>query len=402
MPLMLFFHGYSADSEWATERFFLDMLNKYNYVVMALNGRQDDLGFPYWLGSSRFQGIFGQEVLENGTVKVNVGFKGGHLNLTSEQQRMMTEENPDIEYVRRVINYALDVYNIDPTRIYVMGTALGGDFVNMLACNMSDILAGIITNHGYGFYEEDAWAYCKPTHPIHVLMIEAKDNGIIDESLQDFFPNVYVPFWTHHNKCNETELPTKISKTVKTTISPEVFMDTDVYSIMGCQNGGSLTYWNNMGPHYMRKSRTYFPISLVMYLAYLSRKDDLPPTQDAQDALDWLAAEAAGGDTEHAQDGYKYQGYDVNQRQPSAQPRSSSSGSGGKRKTAINWVVNEYMLGYVAVSVVVLAACFFCVYRQVQEVPKEEESAPLSGVEVCLKECELRNYEAFQNAYPGA
>jgi cephalosporin-C deacetylase-like acetyl esterase len=40
MPLILFFHGYSADSQYATEHFHLDALNLHNYVVMALNGRQ--------------------------------------------------------------------------------------------------------------------------------------------------------------------------------------------------------------------------------------------------------------------------------------------------------------------------------------------------------------------------
>jgi hypothetical protein len=41
MPLVLFFHGYSADSAWATERYFLDHLVANNsYVVIGLNGRQ--------------------------------------------------------------------------------------------------------------------------------------------------------------------------------------------------------------------------------------------------------------------------------------------------------------------------------------------------------------------------
>ena len=45
---------------------------------------------------------------------------------------MMINDNPDIEYVRKVIDYATMVYDIDPTRIFAMGTALGGDFVNMV------------------------------------------------------------------------------------------------------------------------------------------------------------------------------------------------------------------------------------------------------------------------------
>ena len=45
---------------------------------------------------------------------------------------MLSHDNVDIEYVRKVIEYARDAFNVDNTRIYAMGTALGGDFVNMV------------------------------------------------------------------------------------------------------------------------------------------------------------------------------------------------------------------------------------------------------------------------------
>jgi poly(3-hydroxybutyrate) depolymerase len=45
---------------------------------------------------------------------------------------MLTQDNPDIDHVRSVLAYAMKHYNVDPTRIYALGTALGGDFVNMV------------------------------------------------------------------------------------------------------------------------------------------------------------------------------------------------------------------------------------------------------------------------------
>jgi hypothetical protein len=49
-----------------------------------------------------------------------------------ELKHMLSRDNPDIEYVRKVIQYATDTYNIDTSRIFAVGTALGGDFVNMV------------------------------------------------------------------------------------------------------------------------------------------------------------------------------------------------------------------------------------------------------------------------------
>ena len=45
-PLILLFHGYSTDSTWATERYFLqNLVANDRYIVISLNGRQ--VGFSY-------------------------------------------------------------------------------------------------------------------------------------------------------------------------------------------------------------------------------------------------------------------------------------------------------------------------------------------------------------------
>jgi hypothetical protein len=38
------------------------------------------------------------------------------------------------------------------------------------------------------------------------------------------------------------------------------------------------------------------------------------------------------------------------------------------KKTAINWVIKEYVLGYITISLVVLGSCFFCVYQKVGKI----------------------------------
>ena len=41
----------------------------------------------------------------------------------------------------------------------------------------------------------------------------------------------------------------QVTKTIKTMLFSDLFMDTDVFSVTQCDRGGSLTYWHNMGKH---------------------------------------------------------------------------------------------------------------------------------------------------------
>jgi hypothetical protein len=79
---------------------------------------------------------------------------------------------------------------------------------------MSDVFAGIVSDRGYGFYESRAgWdSFCTPTHPVHILMIDSKNNtnnldvnlnvnlDAEDGAAQGLRKDVYVPFWANHNR----------------------------------------------------------------------------------------------------------------------------------------------------------------------------------------------------------
>eukprot|EP00976_Prorocentrum_cordatum_P083946 1185440-Prorocentrum_minimum.AAC.3 len=79
---------------------------------------------------------------------------------------------------------------------------------------MSDRITALISFEGYG-YTRNFSAYCKPTHPVHVLHIynetydeyksKTKLNNIEDDT------DTYIDFWARHNNCSKTTIPSNPS-----------------------------------------------------------------------------------------------------------------------------------------------------------------------------------------------
>jgi polyhydroxybutyrate depolymerase len=84
-------------------------------------------------------------------------------------------DNPDIQFVRDLLDDVESRCHIDPNRIYASGHSNGGGLANRLACNLSERIAAIGSVSGAYQWSED----CSPARPVAILGIHGTDDPII-------------------------------------------------------------------------------------------------------------------------------------------------------------------------------------------------------------------------------
>lgn len=100
--------------------------------------------------------------------------------------RARDENSDDVAFIRAMIAQLKTRYSIDGDRVYAVGMSNGGMMSYRLACEMSDLLAGIMSVAG-----TDNTKSCQPARPIPVLHIHARDddhvlfNGGAGDSFRD-------------------------------------------------------------------------------------------------------------------------------------------------------------------------------------------------------------------------
>lgn len=102
-------------------------------------------------------------------------------------------DNPDIQFVRDLIEELASRCNIDSNRIYASGHSNGGGMVNRLACDLSDRIAAI--GPVSGAYEESQ--DCSPEHPVAILGVHGTEDPFVpyEGSPDAEYPLMGIPQW---------------------------------------------------------------------------------------------------------------------------------------------------------------------------------------------------------------
>tara|TARA_B100000029_G_scaffold43608_1_gene40392 strand:- start:172 stop:1062 length:891 start_codon:yes stop_codon:yes gene_type:complete len=74
----------------------------------------------------------------------------------------------DVAYLSGVIEEAIEAFNIDTKRVFLVGHSNGGYMAHRLACERSDLIAGIVSLAGSTWYDE---AKCGNPDPVAVLQV---------------------------------------------------------------------------------------------------------------------------------------------------------------------------------------------------------------------------------------
>jgi len=181
-PLVILLHGYQVDGVLQDMFFGLSgLVDELGFLMIRPNGMVDSQGYNYWNGTFA--------CCDRDQVNID-----------------------DVGYIHSLIDEMEIYFNVDPSRIYLMGHSNGGFMSYRLACETGDRFAGMMSLAGATFYNEVA---CDGVAPLAVLQVhgtkdtEIKYNGGKIKGIMPY-PSAEetVARWTARNGCGEpTDLP---------------------------------------------------------------------------------------------------------------------------------------------------------------------------------------------------
>ena len=145
-PMIVLLHGFSGDADRTNEYFGLSRLAaERNFVLLSPEGTRNSAGFAFW----------------NAT------------DFCCDNEKSGID---DTSYLLKLILTARERYDVDPSRIYLVGHSNGGLMSSRLACEAPSLFAAVVSLAG-GTFETDS--DCKIPAPLSHLQIHAVDDPTI-------------------------------------------------------------------------------------------------------------------------------------------------------------------------------------------------------------------------------
>jgi polyhydroxybutyrate depolymerase len=214
VPLIVSLHGYGGSGERHDSRWGISALaDRYGFLTISPDGTREARGdgSPYWNASSAC-----------------CNFEGTDID--------------DSAYLRRMIDQIRANYNVDASRIYVIGHSNGGFMSYRMAYEHSDVVAAIASLAGANHIEERE----PPPHPVHVLQIHGTDDTTIAYRGGEIQGNRYpsaiasVNRWAQYNGC-DTSMASREMRDLDASLPGH---ETGVMKLnAGCKDGGSAELW---------------------------------------------------------------------------------------------------------------------------------------------------------------
>lgn len=179
VPLLVLLHGYTVTAQTQDAYFGYSQLAQQRTFLVALpNGLRDDTLQQYWNATDACC-AFGKT-------------------------------NDDVAYLTAVIRDVQARYSVDPKRIYVVGHSNGAFMAHRLACDRSELIAGIMAFAGNTWLDPSR---CQPTQGVAVLQVHGTLDPVIQYAGgatvgQPAYPSAQasVRTWGPKNGCTGTTL----------------------------------------------------------------------------------------------------------------------------------------------------------------------------------------------------
>lgn len=149
-PLVILLHGFTANAQVQDIIFGLKpAVTMRQFILVTPNGLENPEGDRFW-------------------------------NATNECCDFFDQAPDDVQYVSDLISDARAHFNIDPSRITLVGHSNGGYMANRYACEQIEIITRIVNLAGLSFVNAKD---CQATHPVEVLHIHGtNDDAVLYES----------------------------------------------------------------------------------------------------------------------------------------------------------------------------------------------------------------------------
>jgi polyhydroxybutyrate depolymerase len=210
-PLLVLLHGYTATG--AQVEAFVQMqpvTEQYGFLYCHPNGTKDNFNNWAW----------------NGAGCCGAGIAG----------------IDDVAYLRDLIFAIAGQLDVDDKRIFLMGHSNGGFMSHRMACESTDLIAGIASLAGVNWKNP---ATCTPSETIHVLQMHGTSDGVIPFNGNGNWPGAQqtVDDWRARNGCDATAevLP---AFDADASVSGS---ETTVERWADCDVGGSVELWTMVG-----------------------------------------------------------------------------------------------------------------------------------------------------------
>jgi polyhydroxybutyrate depolymerase len=109
----------------------------------------------------------------------------------------------DVGFIRTLIEKTMDDYNINSSRIYVMGHSNGAMMSYRLGSELSDIVAAI--GPVSGTIGRESWTIPDSDYPVSVIAFNGMKDPLVHYNGGIFFSvNESISFWVNQNNCSTT------------------------------------------------------------------------------------------------------------------------------------------------------------------------------------------------------
>ena len=212
-PLIILLHGSSATAE--LEDLYLGLsfyVNSRGFILLLPEGTQDQDGNRFWNAT--------EACCDAGEPKVD-----------------------DEGYLLKLIDFVKQEYRVDARRIYLFGHSNGGFMAYRLACHHASSFAAIGSLEGATYFNQND---CKPSQPISILEIHAKDDSIVHfqggHSYGARYPsaNQTVRQWLRQNHCDLTQF---LDHGYFDLISSIPGQDTRIQTWSKCAYDAEVAFW---------------------------------------------------------------------------------------------------------------------------------------------------------------
>ena len=218
VPLVILLHGYSASGSAQDLYFQLsNEVDRMDFILLTPDGLVDPQGNRYW-------------------------------NATPACCDFAKKGVDDVAYVTGLIDEAIERYNIDEGRVYLMGHSNGGFMSYTTACRAAPRITALMALAGTTFPQATD---CEPEQPVGVLHL----HGTADETilynggviLGNGYPGAEetAQRWSGYNGCGSESVEGE-ARTLLATGNGE----TEVFDYPGCPENGGVSLWKiNGGSH---------------------------------------------------------------------------------------------------------------------------------------------------------